>query len=260
MGKVKLFFKWTFVFGVLSIWTFLVLQSLAARGLIDKDFNIPIYIKTDSGTEFANSASIIEMLFFHEFEIEKQIEIIPDSKCSLRGTGGVLEVNGIILEGENDVNLNINKLDKGKGSVSGGNNKNRFSSKFDVSDVTQNDNEVLMFEGEASSKLNREKLNFSSIVGILDRNSSLLILYSEGNSSDEFRINDMNVNYVSGCSVEQKEFYLITDNGKLEKRRSIGDVRELLKERPELIDAYEGLKGLFNDYWWLIVTTPNFVS
>ena len=63
----------------------------------------------------------------------------------------------------------------------------------------------------------------------------------------------MKVYFIEGCLTEEEEFYLIVDNGKIEERRSIEEVRGLLDNHPELIDAYFNLEKLYKDYWWLIL-------
>ena len=70
----------------------------------------------------------------------------------------------------------------------------------------------------------------------------------------------MAVTFSSGCDYNEIGHWVIIYNGDLEESRSIEEVRTLLNENPAFTTNYEKLKRLFSDYWWLIVTTPGFVS
>jgi hypothetical protein len=55
----------------------------------------------------------------------------------------------------------------------------------------------------------------------------------------------------------EETIVLIKDRGNLSQRRTISEVRGIINSNPELLDAYENLKRLFTDYWWIIVPGVN---
>ena len=110
-----------------------------------------------------------------------------------------------------------------------------------------------------SGKLNREKLNFDSIVIKLNKIENKVDI--SGSGEKDFEASNMEVSRLKGCLTEERKFLLITYNGELAERRSIEEVRQILTDNPEFIDEYENLRRLFRDYWWLVLPgTGGFVS
>lgn len=260
--KFKFFFKWVFVFTILVGWTFLVISSSSGEILRNvpfvsaaetTSFNTPVYIQKEAGVEMASSSDIITMLFKNDFEVqEKTGEEIPMKDCSLRGSGGSSEVNGLVLGDKGKVNFDMNSLVVGNGEFSvQDENRNRFTLKFKTKEIIKTDEQQLIVNAEGSGRLNRGELNFDSIVFILDKNTNTVSILGSGDTT--FAIRDVPVEYLKGCLVESKDYFIIIDNGKLEDYRDIGEVRSLLTQHPEFVDSYEKLDRLFTPYWYMIV-------
>ena len=246
--KIKFFLKWGFVFTVLSFWSYFIIVS-SVIGSFSKGFNIPVYIKTSAGTEKASSEEVIEMLFNNNFEIQEKKEIIPFDRCSLRASSGRFVLDGRILGYGNKLSFNVNSLGNGEGSLTEADEGDRFSMKFDVKDILETNSEKLVVKAEGKGRINLEELNFNDIEITFDKINSEVEITGFGDA--DFEISAMDASVANGCLVREEEFYLITDNGKLPEKRSIGEVRNILDSHPELIDNYGGLERLYKDYWWI---------
>tara|TARA_Y100000310_G_scaffold142407_1_gene141941 strand:- start:6550 stop:7335 length:786 start_codon:yes stop_codon:yes gene_type:complete len=254
MKKTKFIFKWTFVLSILLVWTFLVVNSLAlgsAEGFFSKDFNIPIYVQTDAGTEKASFVDIIEMLFNNDFQLLEKREIIPMDRCSLRGEGGTLTVGEHVFNNPR-ANFQINYLANGRGFITAQQNRKRFSTSFKSQDIIETNSDRLRFSATGSGYYNRQPILFEDIEVHFDRIANKVHVSGTGNMP--FELNNADPTFIEGCQIEEKEFLLFIPNGQLSSRRSIEDVRSLLRQHPELIDAHENLRSLFTDYWWLGIT------
>lgn len=255
MGKIRLFFKWVFVFSILIIWTyFVVIGSITgnfAEGFAEGKEFIPLYMQTSAGIERAASSDLIDFLFYHNFDIENKTENIPSEDCSIRGKNGKLSVEGLSFD-DNKINFYVplKNAGKGEGYITGQKGKNRFSLKFKIKEILETNSENLKIRAEGKGNLNLKELNFNLIINFDKENNKINV--DSDNSS--LSASDMKVSFIDGCLNEEKSFYLFIDKGRLEKRRSIDDVRKLLSEHPELIENYENLRGLYKDYWW--VTLP----
>jgi hypothetical protein len=261
MGKnIKLIFKWTFVFGILIFWSsFIVLGTIG--GGFAKDFNIPIYIQTLAGIERASSSDILEILFNNDFEINEEMDYIPIEKCSVRATGGSLDINEQDFGEKNKISFYIpnGNAEKGTGSLSGRINRDRFSLKFNVNEILETNSEILRFSAEGQGRLNRQKIDFGNIIVELNKTSNKVSISSSEEYKDLQALN-VEVTSLKGCLMEEKIIYLIIDQGELDEKRSIGEVRSLLDDHPELIDAYFNLEKLYKDYWWLAFPGGGIVS
>src|SRR3990167_567154 len=222
-SKTKFFFKWTFVFGVLSIWSIFVIVGAVGGNFIG-EFNIPIYKQTSAGIERMSSDEIIEFLFKHDFDIEERNEFIPLANDGL-----------------------------GEGSIISSGGENRLSLDFKVTEILNTDNESLVFDAVGEGRLNRENVDFDNIHVEYNRANNYVLITGMGDENF-FSSIPLEVYFKEGCSLNQESFYLFIDNGELDEKRSIDEVRETLDEHPELIDSFEGLRSLYNDYWW--VTLP----
>lgn len=257
MSKIKLFFKWSFVFSVLSVWTFFVVQSLASGSadvILQKNFNVPIYIQTSAGIESASSADIIDILFNHNFSIESTVQEIPMTSCSLRGNGGLLTFNELTFTNSH-LNFNINSNSRGSGELTSQMDRNRFSLKFEPDAILQTNSNNLIINGTGELIFNRQRMPVNSLTVNVNKNSNSVNI----NGGGVFQLNNMDATFLRGCLTETKGFYLIHDNGLLPQRRSIEEVRAFLNAHPEFIDAHENLRRLFRDYWFLALP-PGIVS
>ena len=54
------------------------------------------------------------------------------------------------------------------------------------------------------------------------------------------------------------DFYLIITTDKLGQQRSVEEIRSILEEHPELIDAYEGLREFYKPQYYTPVVIPEF--
>lgn len=252
MKKTTLFLKWTFAFSVLAMWTFLVVQSIAFGSAIDgdfsKDFNVPIYSDFGSGVEKMSSSQIIDYLFNHDFSLEKRKEIIPMKDCSIRASGGMLEFEEREFS-NSKLSFNVNHLARGEGSLTSQDGRERLSLTFTPNKIEQTDLNELSVKGSIKGKMNKANFEIGNVMLKLNKSTNTVSISGNGLSAS-----NMNLDFSEGCFNEETEFIFLNDNGELEDSRDIEEVRSLLNENPELMDAYEGLGRLFTDYWWVVVS------
>ena len=235
LKKVKLIFKWFFVFVILSVWSFFVIGG-SITGSFAKDFNVPVYIQTEAGTEKASYSELVNTLFYRDFDVESKTETVVDTKCSVRAEGTTEKLS---------FSTYLKNSKGGKGNFVGTDGQNRISVDFEVKDILEiNENKLILEAVDSDSNL---------ITITYDKSANKAsILFDVSN------VDDMEVSFVEGCDVSEEEIYLITDKGKLSERRSIEEVRSLLDENPEFVDMYENFKELYNSYWW--VALPGGIS
>jgi hypothetical protein len=278
MSKIKLFFKWAFVFTILGAWSILIIGSSISGSVIKDSGNefyiqtqelesqsvnldtslarrnyIPFYIPTNVGIEKASSSEIIEFLFYHNFSIQKETQEVPEEKCSLRAKEGYLEIDGLRIDNRNRLSFKISlKNDHvGSGSLTVGKGDERFSLKFEISEIIKTDADSLSFRAEGDGKLGKRRLNSNEIVLNFDKINNKINISGVGD--EDFQVMNMTPNFVRGCGMEEKTFYLISDEGERDERRSIEDVRSLLDDYPELISMNSKLRRLYKDYWWALL-------
>ena len=68
----------------------------------------------------------------------------------------------------------------------------------------------------------------------LNKENKILNITSEGNFN--FGINHMEVTFMEGCSEFSRDYWVMIDKGKLENKRSIDEVRQILNNHPEFLD------------------------
>ncbi|MFA5019683.1 MAG: hypothetical protein WC533_01145 [Candidatus Pacearchaeota archaeon] len=256
----RLFLKWGVVFFILCIWTVLVVQGInfkASNGLgfvsaseLSGSFNLPIYIQTDAGIEKMSSPEIINILFKHNFSSEKRNQEIPMKSCSLRASDGNVILIGNNFNNKNKLNFNLNEYGNGDGSLTAQDNKERISMSFKPVKIIRITSDSLVFSAKGRMHTDNDNIDLDMIFKLNKTSNSISI--SESNNFS-FSAENMKITFADGCSNKIEDFILINDNGELEEERSIEEVRQLLNENPELIDAYEGLRRLFSDYWWMIL-------
>lgn len=259
MRRLKFFFKWSFIFTVLSVWTALIVQSLVFGAAFDSSSsNIPIYLQTSAGIQKASSADIIDHLFNNNLKIEKREETIPMKDCSLRAIGGNTLVNTMDLGNKNDLSINVNSLENGEGRLTAKNRRDRFEVSFSNFEILKTNSDVLMLKGKGKGKFNVDIMEFNPVMFTFNKSSNEVSI--TGSATFNFETKDMEVDFVEGCLTEKKQFILITDQGELNERRSIEEVRTLLSEHPEFTEAYERLRRLFTDYWFLALPGGGLIS
>lgn len=238
-NKIKLFFKEIFLFSILII---VILASIP--GSFAEEFNVPIYIQTSAGIEKASSDIISSTLFDYNFEIKKMWEYVPDEKCSLRAEDGILEVENKTFKSKNKLNFNIPLKNDGpgQGSLTAQDDRERFSLSFEVKEILETNSERLTFKAIGYGGLNKKELNFNEIIVTFDKISNKINITSDKN----FNAKNLDVGFIKGCSGQETIFYLITNKDKLNKSRNLEEVEVLLKQYPELIDAYENLRNPVN--------------
>jgi len=115
--------------------------------------------------------------------------------CSIRGSGGTLEINGTDLGKNNKINfyLPLNNAANGKGYLTGQKGKERFSYNFDVLEVLNNsDNETRIFvSGEYRLGLSKQVQEEAVVILIKSGKISLI--------SDDINLNGMKVTFKKGC-------------------------------------------------------------
>ena len=248
MHKIKFFFKWVFVFSVLIIWTIVVVYGvgMVSADMFNEPINIPIYKETSAGLEKMGSQEIIEYLFKMEFEIEKRTESAPQGSCSIRAKGEV-SANQESL-GEGRLNFNVNYLVNGKGSLTAQKDRKRLVADFKPIEVLKSDDKDLNLKLSGKGRVGSNLIDMNNSVLYLDKENSKVTVVSNSVSAI-----DMDVTLMDGCLNSERTMFIVKDLGELDEERSISEVRELLKDNPELIEAYSVLKRLFTDYWWLVV-------
>ena len=249
MSKTKFILKWTFIFSVLSLWTFFVIISSVAG--LTKTTNILVYMQTSAGTEKATVTDLINILFNYDFEIEQQTTLVPVDRCSVRARNGIVVTDSMEFF-ENKLNFNVPNRGaaEGRGSLTSQEGKDRLSIKFNIKNITATNENDLTFMADATGKLNKHELDLDSLEINFDKVNNIVTI--TGSGIDEID-GELDVNFVDGCIMQEDKFFLITKNDKLSKSRTIEEVRSLLDENPELIDVHGRLRGLYKDFWWLIV-------
>jgi len=115
--------------------------------------------------------------------------------CSVRGSGGTLEVNGTDFGKSNKINfyLPLNNAANGKGYLTGQKGRERFSYNFDVLEVLNNsDNETkILVSGEYRLGLN-ETLHEEAVV-ILIKSGKVSVI------GDSINLSEMKVTFKKGC-------------------------------------------------------------
>jgi hypothetical protein len=265
-SAVKLTCKWVFVFAILSLWTFAVLSSTvsslsfgASPGVnidiqqeITPDHviseitapsqvpvNTPLYFESADGKyEKASSFGVLSYLFRNDFSIEQRVDYVKDSYCSVRAEQGREKVSFYV---------GLPQATKSTGTYTSQNPRESYS--FMVYGIVMSSPDVL--------KLNI--LSESGDDGVLtfNKNSKKIQIMFENNS--EMSVQNLDVTFTRGCNQQERLFYVIKDNGQLEGRRSIEQVRGLLRQYPMIEDNFESLRRLDQEYWMLVLP-DGFVS
>ena len=219
------------------------LEGVLSEG---RDFNIPLQKHTDAGIEEASSADIIDFLFNRAFTVERTVEIIPPSDCSIRADRGSVRFADMQY-GAGKLSFNLKSSTIGAGSVIAQVGKERVSASFKPMKVTKTNANELIVQGDITIRRGRVQDMKKGVVSFSKSNSLVSMRSADG----VFSADGLATTIVRGCLAETRDFYLIHSEGTLAEKRSITEVRQLLNEHPEFRDQYEGLDSLFNDFWWL---------
>jgi len=115
--------------------------------------------------------------------------------CSIRGSGGTLEVEGIDLGNANKINfyMPLNNAANGKGYLTGQKGKERFSYNFEVLEVlSNNESETrILVSGEYRMGLSQEVSEEAVIILIKSGNMSLI--------SENIDLENMKITFKKGC-------------------------------------------------------------
>ena len=283
VSKTKFFLKWFFVFGVLSLWTLFVFSGFVATkesnlseqevspdnigGFVEeaKVSNLPLYIDDNGIIRKATTFDMLVYLFKYNFDIQESTQAIPTDTCSIRAEGGTILFNDDeITAKKNKISFFIslpNAVDssgtlsskKGKISSSGG---NKISINFDIKEVLESSSDELNLKIGGEGKIDKQKIEGEGFLTLDKINKKISVdFFNDVN----FSMNDMDVYFIKGCIDEEKEMWLLTDEGKLNEMRSIEEVRELLTQYPMIIDNFENLRRLDKKYWILLLP-DGFVS
>ena len=262
-------FKWTFILGILVLWTFLVLSNVVSGSFAEGKVNIPIYTQTIAGIEKISFVEIIDFLFNKDFLLEEHDELVPFNRCSVRADDGNLSVKenspgygygygyGYGEDGENFFSGNnhlgfyVNYLAKGSGSLTSQEGRDRVSLSFEILDILKTDSEDLVMSAKGKLKINRVDFDLDNIT--LSFNKDLKTVNIKASGEKKFELNNSYITFTNGCEMEERNLFLLIDNGDLEEERSIEEVRELLGQHPEFHDAYENINKLYRNNWESIV-------
>lgn len=254
--RASLIFKWAFVFSVLSGWTLFVIFGSVSGSIgtaYASDINTPLFVASDAGIERVSSSALTDYLFNYDFSVEEKAEQVPSEDCSIRAKDGAVSIDEINFQ---NAKLNfyvpMKNAMNGKGYLTAQTNKKRLSLNFNVVKITKTDSDNLVVEALGKGTLDKKVINFSSIKINLDKSNNIVDVSGVSNDGSEtLSAPNMAVTFMKGCSISERNIYLITINGKLEKRRSITEVRALLNQYPEFVNLYDNLKNLYKKFWWV---------
>ena len=215
----------------------IALMFFVSPNLISATVNIPIYIQTSSGIERVSYNSLIDAFTNYNFEINKTQQYIPDDKCSLRATGGILDMNGLTFSNSHLNFYTPQGSIPGQGSLTAQNGRIRLSIEFKVFNVLENDQEKIISQATGTGALNNEKINFSKIIILYDKSTKTVNIEGIGNIN--FTAEYIPVTFTQWCSGTSTEYYLITLENKLNQSRSSDQVNALINQHPEIFDRYE---------------------
>ncbi|MDD5087161.1 MAG: hypothetical protein PHV16_05415 [Candidatus Nanoarchaeia archaeon] len=250
--KIKLFFKLSFVSGIIILFILL----FAPNAIAGSDFNVPIYIQTSAGVEKANYDDLVEILFNHDFSIEKRGEVVSDESCSLNAEGGNLEIDGKSFD-KNYLSFYIPLKNSapGEGSLTAQKNRDRFSLSFDIEEILETNSERLIFRASGKGILNQKELIFDEIIVSFDKIDNIAGIIGTGDK--DFEASGLKASSVKGCLSADHDFYFLIDNGELGKGRSSEEVVKILKDYPEFMDIYWNLEKIHKPYWWIHIPNGN---
>jgi len=251
-GKIRGFLIANFLLSILVLSVFI---NLASAG---SDFNLPIYMQTPAGTEKASSKMIRDALINYNFEVQEKFEYVADDKCSVRAEQGSLNIGEMIL-GNIDLSFYIPSANGGLGEGSLTAQKGRanfFNLGFEVTEILETNSEILKFRAIGEGALNRNELSFDYIIVTFDKISNKVDIIGKGDV--DFEAKDIEASKITWCGGEETNFYLIILKNNLGQQRSAEEIRSILDEHPELIDAYEGLREFYKPEYYTSVVIPEF--
>jgi len=237
--------KFAIAFGILS-----VLIIIASVEVSSRNFNLPIFIQRDSGIEKMSSFNVAELIYENNFSIERKTGVMPMDICSLRASGGIANLNGSIYDRRNKLSFNFNSFGKGDGSLTAQDGRERLSISFKINNIINRTSEILLFEANGNARANNENADLDNLdlIFMLNKTSNKISVIESknliSNFSNNFSIKDMKVRFMEGCLEETGNYVFIYNFTKREEERSVSEVREILKENKEFLDAYEGLRRL----------------
>lgn len=259
--KIGVCLKWVFVFLVLGVWTFFVISGASSsysNSVYASDSNAQIYSQTLAGFERLTFSNLIDTLFNYNFSLIQKTEIIPVEDCSLRAKGGNFEANELSFQ-NNKLNfyVPVKNAAKGSGYLTGQAGRTRISIQFDVINIIKTNANNLIVNAKGIINLDRNITDLDSITINLDKlNNKVYVSIGSPYEDDDGDIDyimasNMDVSFMKGCNMEERSIYLLNATEKLEKRRTIKEVRTLLDSYPQFIDSYGNLRDLYKQFWWM---------
>lgn len=257
--------KWLIGFGLLSLWTLIVVGTsfydLKAGDLLPSaqaaEERLTVYYEGlgSSLALRAGSGEIKDYLFDQEFEVFRGNYVVMDT-CSLRAKDGKASIGGNDYGSvNNDASLSFllpNGVD-GQGSVTMQKGRSRAQFKFDVLSARKEGGSLAFgIKGRYKEGL----LFWHSVSGtaFLDLSTKKVSFYA-----GDLVVEDMAAWFLSGCAPAPKPVFLMKQVGELDSQRPIGEVRDLLDENPEFVRNYNGLRKLYTPTWWMVLP-PTTVS
>lgn len=255
MKKDKILVKWSVTFAVLLIWTSLIIHGAMSAMAFSTNRDIYVQDLSDSPAK-ATKNKLIDYLFYHDFQIDDVTEEVPTSTCFLKAIGGESRLSSNILGERNRLSFHLDlpnaKLGSGAGTVLPDGKRIYFT--FDIISSKQ-DLDMIHIVIDGNLHLKDTVLPLKNAYVTFDKNTNKVNLVS-----DDFVVEDMDADIISGCSSEVKDMYVLKDLGKRDKMRNIDEVRDLLEAYPQLLQNFAQLDTLFSKYWFLMLTSPTFVS
>ena len=253
--SARFFFKWTFVFSILIVWTFFVVTSVFAEtNFLNSPPGDPIFLGIINGDEIVTQKSnfndLIDFLFNHDFEFEYHETGLVDDKCSVRAEKGTINYEDDLFDEKNALSFYVSlpSANKGDGSLVVQEGKRRVNFRFTSEKILRNDADFLELEIKGRNGIG----NIIPLSGelIFDKQNNIVTIT---NSEGEFLASDMEVYFSKGCEIKDESFWLLRDNGELEERRSIEEVRQLLDDNPQFAANYKRLNQLYRSSWIAVI-------
>ena len=116
--------------------------------------------------------------------------------CSVRADDGGLNVGETFFNGRTKLNFNIpksNAATKGKGTLTS-QSGDRFSYKFDVVKILENEDDIVKIQTQGSYKIGRGEDVETEAVITVDKSLNLINVDSE-----DFSAQDLLINFIKGC-------------------------------------------------------------
>lgn len=258
----KLLLKWGAIFGILLLWTAVAITGVPPGAVVpsvaaaEQVTDGTLYMQDGDLLTQLDKQTLLNFLFTHDFTIEHNNDFLPSSTFSLRGQGDMSVIDETEGMGKNSVNINVvDTRNKGsRGSIVLQQKGKRLSVNLQNVEIIQNDLDVLELMGTGKGYYNRQPITADVMIHFDKQTYELAVI---GSGDVDFSIDDMQEVTCQHCQNEQKSYNLLIDNGETDTR-SIGEVRQLLRDYPMILQQFISL-GVLNQAAWITIA-PSFVS